>query len=89
MLRKLEVKELTLKSFINMSSNYPEYMDYFDIFNNKVVKNLTLTIQRDQLAKLDDCLSYLRTLVKEIEDVRESNVVSLTMKDYFEKLIKE
>jgi len=89
MLKKLEVKDLTLKSFINMSSNYPEFMDYFDIFNNKVVKNLNLSIQRDQLNKLDDCLSYIRTLIKEIEDAHESNVVSLTMKDYFEKLLKE
>ncbi len=89
MLVKLEVKELTLKSFINMSTNHPEFIDYFDIYNNKVVKNLNLTIQREHLMKLDECLSYLRTIIHEIEDIKESNVISLTMRDYFEKILQE
>jgi len=62
-------------------------LNYFDIFNNKVVKNLNITIQREQLSKLDDCLSYLQSIINEIEKSHESHVITFTMKDYVEKLI--
>ena len=89
MLKKMSVKELNLKSFINMQTNFPEYMDYFDIFNNKVIRNYDIIILREHIDKLDDCLAYLKTVIKEIEEVEESNVLAFTMKDYFNKILME
>ncbi len=88
-LRKLEVKKLTLKSFIHMALNYPEFIDYFDIFNNKVIKSLNLTILREHLVKFDECLNSLRNIIQEMEDAEESNNVSIALKDYVDKLIIE
>jgi hypothetical protein len=51
--KKYDRNTLDLKSFIHFSNVYPEMLDFFDIFNNNVLKSSALKISSSQLQELD------------------------------------
>lgn len=62
--RKYDRTTLDLKSFIHFSDVYPEMLDFFDIFNNNVLKSRVLKINSDQIEELDQIHKKLLSLIQ-------------------------
>jgi hypothetical protein len=62
--RKYDRKTLDFKSFIHFSNVYPEMLDFFDIFNNNILKNRILKISAGQIEELDCVHNRLVQLIQ-------------------------
>ena len=53
MIEKNDRLKLDLNSFIKLSADYPELLDFFDIFNNKLIQNMSIIITKDHIKKIE------------------------------------
>lgn len=90
MLAKSESLKLNLEAFMKVSNSHPEILDFFDIFNNKILDNLTLIIHKDTLKKIENVILTLKILIDKTEKRNMRNLdVTLTIKSYIEKSIRD
>lgn len=84
---KAEVDKLDLNAFLHVTHNNPEILDFFDIFNNKIVDSLTLVVHKESVKKIGSVIKQLRFL--EEKKIKTNWDVTLGMKSDIEKLIKD
>jgi Ca2+-binding EF-hand superfamily protein len=90
MLEKSESLKLNLEAFMKVSNSHPEILDFFDIFNNKILDNLTLIIHKDTLKKIENVILHLKILIDKTEKRNMRNLdLTLTIKSYIEKTIRD
>lgn len=62
-LKKCEKKRIDFESFLKMNNQFPELIDFFDIFNNKLLNTSIYSIKKERLTQLEEMNIKLRTLI--------------------------
>jgi hypothetical protein len=90
-LEKASCKTFDLKAFISVSNNCPEILDFFDIFNNKIMDSLSMVIQRETFKKIEALETKLNSLVDRTDKTKMRNFYSLTLssKSFIDTSIRE
>jgi hypothetical protein len=86
--KKNDGKDLNLPAFIKLSANYPELIDFFDIFNNKLIQNVSVTITRDQIHKIEKITDILKAFIQKMNTNKNDNNFTIAMKSFIDRANK-
>jgi hypothetical protein len=80
---------LDLPSFTKISADYPELLDFFDIFNNKVMQNMSIVINRDHIKRIEKILAGVKRLMdKIVYSNSDHNKFTISMKSWVDRIVK-
>lgn len=72
-----------------MSIDNPEILDFFDIFNNKILENMTIVIHRQILRRLNGLVISLDDLISQINRCSDNKKgLTVTFKNFIDKALK-
>lgn len=78
------------QSFKTVTIENPEILDFFDIFNNKILENMTLVIHRKILRRLNGLSNSLENLIEQINSIQKNKKgFTITLKSFIERSIKK
>jgi hypothetical protein len=79
---------LDLKAFIKISADYPELIDFFDIFNNKFMQNMSIVINRDHIKRIEYLLANVKRIMDKLYTNTDSNKFTISLKSWVDKIVK-
>ena len=89
-LSKENIKILDLEHFEQLLTDYPSFLDFYDIFNNKIFYEMNFFIRREEMDKLIE----IKNKIFELKNIfNQSQVktssVSLVTEEYIDDIIEE
>ncbi len=89
-MEKIDSPILDYQSFKTVTTENPEILDFFDIFNNKILENMTLVIHRQILRRLNGLSNSLEDLIRQIRCLQNNKKdFTITLKSFIERSIKK
>lgn len=85
-LEKTENGILDLNAYINVSANYPEILDFFDIFNNKIMQSFTIKTAKTTLKKVDNLSSSLKLMLDRLKNPMPNKELTFILKDCLDSI---
>jgi hypothetical protein len=87
---KIDSNILDYQNFKTAITENPEILDFFDIFNNKILENMTLVIHRQILRRLNGLSNSLDHLIEQIAYIQKNKKdLTITLKSFIERSIKK
>ena len=87
---KIDSPVLDYPSFKTVTTENPEILDFFDIFNNKILENMTLVIHRQILRRLNGLSNSIDHLIEQISSIKKNKKgFTITLKSFIERSIKK
>lgn len=87
---KIDSPVLDFENFKTATIENPEILDFFDIFNNKILENMTLVIHRQILRRLNGLSNSLDHLIEQISYVQKNKKgFTISLKSFIERSIKK
>ena len=62
-LKRCDKKNLDFKSFLDLNNRFPELIDFFEIFNNKLLNTSIYNINRERLSQLEEINRKITSLI--------------------------
>lgn len=87
---KIESHALDYHNFKTAITENPEILDFFDIFNNKILENMTIVIHRQILRRLNGLSNSLEHLIEQISAIQKNKKgLTITLNSFIERSIKK
>jgi hypothetical protein len=77
-----------LNSFIKLSADYPELLDFFDIFNNKLIQNMSIIITKDHVKKIEKITHRIKFMLDKINANAHINTFTIAIKGFVDRANK-
>jgi hypothetical protein len=85
---KNDNKPLDMNSFIKISADFPELLDFFDIFNNKLMRDMTIVISRDHIRRLDLIIGNIKKLIEKTNNKNDMNRITISLKNWVDRALR-
>ena len=88
-INKAKIQQLDFPNFKLLLQNFPNFLDFYDIFNNKIYYDMNFFIKKEEVEKLitvKEKLYELKNLVN-MSEIKPSSI-SLVTEDYIEDFIE-
>ena len=89
-INKAKIQQLDFSHFKTLLNNFPNFLDFYDIFNNNIYYEMNFLIKKDQMEKLigiKDKINELKNIVNNSQ-IKNSSV-SLVTEEYIDDIIEQ
>ncbi len=87
---KVKIEKLDFPQFKNLLDNFPNFIDFYDIFNNNIYYEMNYIIKKEQMKKLIEIKDKISDLKKIINISQYKNAsVSLVTEEYIDEVMEQ
>jgi hypothetical protein len=88
-IEKIDDEELTYENYRMVTLENPEILDFFDIFNNKILENMTVVINKQIIARLNGLYESFDKITDKLHKIKmHKNGLTLSLSNFIERSIK-
>jgi hypothetical protein len=88
-IEKIDDEDLTFENYKMLNSINPEIFDFFDIFNNKILENMHIVINKQIISRLNGLYESFNKVTDKLHNLNlHKNGLTLSISNFIERSIK-